>query len=125
MVLPPCTRVDAILRFSDAEASYYQRVHEGFVAAIKRMERVQASREARRLDGFDPSNLAAKVTGQALASLTRLRQACCHPQIIRTGNEYLGKARLTMTQIMGEGSLRNVVSLLGAWQFSEWNEVIS
>ena len=77
-------------------------MHEGFVAAIKRMDRHQANREARRLDGFAPSNLAAKVTGQALASLTRLRQACCHPQIIRTGNEYLGKARLTMTQIMGE-----------------------
>ncbi|GAQ77838.1 SNF2 domain containing protein [Klebsormidium nitens] len=102
MVLPPCTRVDSILRFSDAETSYYQRVHEGFVAAIKRMERHHATRDVRRLEGFDPSNLGAKVTGQALANLTRLRQACCHPQIIRTGNEYLGKARLTMTQIMAK-----------------------
>lgn len=111
MVLPPCTKLDSILTFSDAEASYYQRVHETFVASIKRMDRVQATREARKLEGFDPSNLAARVTGQALANLTRLRQACCHPQIIRAGNDYLGKARLTMPQIMGEG---NWISLQAA-----------
>ena len=42
-----------------------------------------------------------RVTGQALAALIRLRQACCHPQIVKSGGMTLGRTRLTMPQIMG------------------------
>lgn len=55
------------------------------------------------VQGFDPKNLGLKAGGNALASLNRLRQACCHPQIVKNGGMSLGRARLSMPQIMGEG----------------------
>ena len=44
---------------------------------------------------------SGKVVGKALAAFTGLRQACCHPQIVRRTDELLSKERKSMREIMG------------------------
>lgn len=45
--------------------------------------------------------MACRLNTQLASKLTVLRQTCCHPQIVRRGDEMLGPARLSMRQIMG------------------------
>lgn len=103
--LPPCVIEDRLLTFSPPEASFYRHMHDDFAAALRRIDRLETGRKGRDerlLDGFDAKNLGHKVNGSALAALNRLRQACCHPQLVKNGGMSLGRTRLTMPQIMGE-----------------------
>jgi E3 ubiquitin-protein ligase SHPRH len=52
--------------------------------------------------GFDGKNAAAKKSARFIGDVTRLRQTCCHPQIVRKSDSMLGGKRLTMQEIMAK-----------------------
>ena len=48
----------------------------------------------------DAFPLWCSIAGRLLRQFTELRQSCCHPQIVRTSDNMLGKDRLSMQDIM-------------------------
>lgn len=44
--------------------------------------------------------MVCRMGAKVMRSMTELRQACCHPQIVRRQDALLGQQRLSMDQIL-------------------------
>ncbi|KAK3267899.1 hypothetical protein CYMTET_23569 [Cymbomonas tetramitiformis] len=100
MGLPPCSACDIEVTLSGAERAFYDRTHRDFSSSYAAYKRNSGARRKRQEQGLDLHNLAARVCGRLLAELTRLRQACCHPQIVRRSDSLLGEHRLGLKDIL-------------------------
>eukprot|EP00741_Cyanophora_paradoxa_P002982 tig00000655_g2895.t1 len=95
IALPPCSHETRELRLSPLEQSAYGLVHKEALKALQALARA-GQLEAAPARGARVA-LSSKVMGHVLA----LRQAACHPQVVRRAEELLGNRTLTLTEIMG------------------------
>ncbi|KAK9831775.1 hypothetical protein WJX74_008901 [Apatococcus lobatus] len=93
--LPPCVHEDRWVPLSGVERAMYDSLHKKLDNAVDPI-RHASSRARRRQSDFRTSKTGAKV----MRSMTELRQACCHPQIVRRQDALLGQQRLSMDQIL-------------------------
>ena len=88
------------LRFSPVEEAFYRRQHiECTNDALQRFKRISVDPEAKL------SQLDRKTLTTILAPLLRLRQTCCHPQMVKGLFVNIGQQKtstLTMEQLLDQ-----------------------
>nr|XP_032829241.1 E3 ubiquitin-protein ligase SHPRH-like [Petromyzon marinus]XP_032829242.1 E3 ubiquitin-protein ligase SHPRH-like [Petromyzon marinus]XP_032829243.1 E3 ubiquitin-protein ligase SHPRH-like [Petromyzon marinus] len=92
--LPPQTEDTHWLRFSPVEQHFYQRQHE--------LCSQDALVKLRKLPDWSVrlSALERRTVSSLLTPLLRLRQACCHPQVVRGEFLPLQKSTMTMEELL-------------------------
>ncbi|KAK9861722.1 hypothetical protein WJX84_002580 [Apatococcus fuscideae] len=93
--LPPCVHEDRWVPLSGVERAMYDSLRKQLDKAVDPI-RNASSRTLRRHADLRSSKMTSKV----MRALTELRQACCHPQIVRRQDALLGQQRLSMEQIL-------------------------
>jgi len=97
--LPPCLREDLWVDLSPVEKLVYEQCRREFVDAVFNYMRTVGNNNS---NNRKKNNVSGKATGNALSTLTALRQSCCHPQIVGRRVQAIGKERLSMKQIMAK-----------------------
>ena len=83
------------LQFSPIEEHFYRRQHIECAQEVQR----KINRFGLNL-AMSMSELDRKTLGLILQPIMRLRQACCHPQIVKGMNMNIQKSTLTMEQLL-------------------------
>ncbi|KAM7494701.1 hypothetical protein LguiB_029310 [Lonicera macranthoides] len=123
--IPPQEESLYWLSFSPIEAHFYQRQHETCVVYAREvMESFRGDILKRKVAGSKSSDhlLTHFEAAKLLNSLLKLRQACCHPQVGRSGLRSLQQSPMTMedillvlvgkTKVEGEEALRKLIVAL-------------
>lgn len=87
IALPPCEVSNDWITLSTMETTYYTSAYDECRRALQRKIRFGG---------------AVAMDSEVMTLLLKLRQTCCHPQIVGHGHVALGTERLTMKEIMSK-----------------------
>jgi len=94
--IPKQTEYITFLQFSAVEQHFYRREHKSCAEKIQN----ELAERYEEMDELNLNNLSKQSTTSLLRPLLSLRQACCHPAVVRSAHIAIDKNCITMQEIL-------------------------